>query len=340
MPYGDESVHNPLVYLIILNWNGLNDTLECLESVFAVDYQNFKAVVVDNGSTENPCATIKVQFPEAVFIENNENLGFAEGNNVGIRHALQQGADYILLLNNDTTVDPQLLTELVRASQELNDRAILGAQIYYYSEPDKVWYAGAEWDPLHSAFRHIKNELSQNIIEETDYVCGCALFFNVKIIEQTGLLDHRFFLTFEETDLCYRARRTGIRSYCVANAKVYHKISASFGGSASYLISYFLTRNSLLWGERNLPLKGYLNLIITTFRRIVWMSYPETEFKCRLTKILYVFKQHFRGKYSSVASYAHFLGFKDYLLRKFGNCPPTVSILLTSGAQGNESANI
>lgn len=326
-------MRNPLIYLIILNWNGLRDTLECLESVYAIDYPNFEVVVVDNGSQDDPCAEIKAKFPGTVLIENDENLGFAEGNNVGIRHALKHGADYIFLLNNDTVVDPHVLKELSGASQKFNDRGIFGAQIYYYSKPERIWYAGVKWDPSNSAFYHLNKELCEDTIEETDYACGCALFLSAKIIEKIGLLDRKFFLTYEETDWCYRARRAGIRSYCVANAKVYHKVSASFGGNSSPLITYFLTRNSLLWGERHLSRKEYIKLMTVTVKRIVWRNSARSKFKHRSMRFMDVFIRHYRGIYDSVVSHAHYLGFRDYLLRKFGNCPSDVSMLIKADWQ-------
>jgi GT2 family glycosyltransferase len=330
---------NPLIYLIILNWNGLSDTLECLESVFSLDYPNFKVIVVDNGSHDDSCPEIKAKFPTSVLIENHVNLGFAEGNNVGIRYAMQHGADYIFLLNNDTVVDPQILRELLGASQKYNDKGIFGAQIYYYSKPDKIWYAGVKWEPSSSSFNHLEDELCKDLIEETDYACGCALFLRANIVDKIRLLDSKFFLTFEETDWCYRAKRAGIGSYCVANAKVYHKISTSFGGSNSPLISYFLTRNSLLWGERHLSLIKYIKLIIIILRRILWMSAPKSKFKYRSINLIYVLKQHYSGKYQSVISHACYLGLRDYFLRKFGNCPSDVSLLLNTDLQINEHPN-
>ena len=198
-------MHNPLVYLIILNWNGMKDTLECLESVRAIDYPNCKIVVVDNGSHDNSCAEIEKQFHDVILIRNGENLGFAEGNNVGIRYALEHNADYIFLLNNDTIVDDQIIKELMSASRKFDDKGIFGAQIFYYSEKQKVWYAGVKWVSSDSVFYHLEDRLNQDVIKETDYACGCALFLSAKIIEKIGLLDRRYFLTFEEADWCYRA---------------------------------------------------------------------------------------------------------------------------------------
>ncbi len=327
---------DPLIYIIIVNWNGLKDTLECLESVYAIDYPNFKVVVVDNGSQSDPSAEIRAKFPGTVLIRNADNLGFAEGNNVGIRYALKKGPDYIFLLNNDTIVNSRVLRELLEASRRFDNEGIFGAQIYYHAEPEKIWYAGAKWDPVTSMFHHLNTELHEGAIEETDYACGCALFFSAGIAERIGLLDRKFFLTYEETDWCYRALRAGIRSYCVANAKIYHKISVSFGGGASPLYTYFLTRNSLLWGERHLSRKEYIKLITLTARRIVWMSNTRSNFKHGSMRFLDIIIQHHRGMYDSLVSHAYYLGFRDYILRKFGNCSSNVSALLKPELKRNE----
>ncbi|HET6516311.1 MAG TPA: glycosyltransferase family 2 protein, partial [Thermodesulfovibrionales bacterium] len=134
---------DPKIAIIVINWNGRDDTLECLASVRQVDYPHFEVIVVDNGSSDNSVEAIRNAFPEVTVIETRENLGFAGGNNVGMRHALKNRSEYIFLLNNDTVVDSQILKSFIRSSRLLPRDAILSAKIYYYSNPDKIWYAGA-----------------------------------------------------------------------------------------------------------------------------------------------------------------------------------------------------
>jgi GT2 family glycosyltransferase len=159
------------------------------------------------------------------------------------------------------------------------------------------------------------------------------MFFSAAITETIPLLDDRFFLTFEESDLCFRAKKQGFRSYCVGDAKVYHKISASFGGSSSPLITYFLTRNSLLWGERHLSLKEYAGLVIVTLRRMIWATPLEARSRYRIIRLIEVLKLHYRGECDSVASHAAFLGVRDYFLRRFGNCSSAVTLALKAGSE-------
>ena len=136
----------PRVDVIVLNWNGCNDTLACLISLARIDYENFRVVVVDNGSTDHSIESIRRIFPAVKIIENGANLGFASGNNRGIAEALLSDVDYVLLLNNDTEVDPGILHALVAAAEKMLEAGIFGPKIYYHSHKDKLWYAGGYWD--------------------------------------------------------------------------------------------------------------------------------------------------------------------------------------------------
>jgi GT2 family glycosyltransferase len=319
----------PPVAIIILNWNGINDTLECLESVRQIQYDNFSIVVVDNGSEDDSCLQIRNNYPEVKLIENRANLGFAEGNNVGIRYALDQGADFVFLLNNDTVVDPLIVTELLAAARINDDDGIYGAKIYYYSEPEKIWYAGAWWDNDNCQFSHSNADITEVVV--TDYVCGCTMFISRKTLEIIGLMDPVFFLTYEETDWCYRALRSGVKSYCVPTAKVWHKISASFGGNSSPIVSYFMSRNLLLWAERNLSLINYCRVTFRSLQNMVWLSQPDVRppfFRIRIFALLIVVLKHMVGKYPSTVSHASYLGIRDYFFRQFGNCSREATKLL------------
>lgn len=319
----------PHVAIIILNWNGINDTLECLKSVGQIRYDCFSIVVVDNGSGDDSCLQIRNNYPEIKLIENKRNLGFAEGNNVGIRYALDHGADYVFLLNNDTVVDQLIVTELLAAARKNNDAGIYGAKIYYYSEPEKIWYAGARWDNDSCQFSHSNADISE--VAVTDYVCGCTMFISKKTLEVIGLMDPVFFLTYEDTDWCYRALRRGVKSYCVPTAKVWHKISASFGGNSSPIISYFMSRNLLLWAEKNLRLIDFSKVLFTSLQRMVWLSLPAERsplFRIRMFTLLAVVLNHIVGKYPSAVPHAHYLGIRDYIFRRFGNCSREAARLL------------
>lgn len=246
----------PKISIILLNWNGIQDTLECLASVFAIDYPRYEVIVADNGSRDQQGQRIKQHYPQITLIENGSNLGFAEGNNVAIRHALSTGADYVLLLNNDTTIDSDALTGFAQAIRQFPAAGIFGAKIFYHSRPKTLWYAGARWDSRRGGFMHVgmgeeDDGLSHEQIGDQDYITGCALLVSRTVIERIGVMEPQFFVYFEETDWCHRARRAGFRCLLVPAAKVWHKGSASTGGAASPIYHYYMSRNLLLFVQRN-----------------------------------------------------------------------------------------
>lgn len=328
-------MHNPRIIIIVLNWNGRDDTLECLESVRKIDYPYFSTVVVDNGSSDDSVNSIKKRFPDVIVLETGQNLGFAAGNNVGMRYALDNGADFILLLNNDTVVDSQLLNNFMKAAESVEAGGIFGAKIYYFAKPDKIWYAGSKWIEKSQSFDHVglnetDNGTAFNTITETDYACGCALLVRAEVLKKIGLLDERFFLIFEETDLCYRGKRAGYKCYLVPGAKVWHKISASIGGRQSSQYLYYLTRNRLLWAEKNLQFQDRVIMYMTVLSNIVkGMLPPRFHFngffnELSLRNIHAAFAEYRESAEKKLRDPVKKImrrAVRDYCLRRFGNRP-------------------
>ncbi|MDA0989485.1 MAG: glycosyltransferase family 2 protein [Verrucomicrobia bacterium] len=247
----------PAVFILVLNWNNGPDTLDCLASLAQLAYANFRVVVIDNGSSDESLNDIRQAYPDVTTLSNPTNLGFAEGNNVGIRHALDAGADFVLLLNNDTTVDPDLLNALVTAHATVDRPGFLGAKIFYHGDPNRIWMGRPVWQAESGCFEHVGlNAIdaapAESRVEEMAYACGCALFVSADTVRHVGMMDPRFFCYYEEVDWCFRAAALGYRHYYVPAAKVWHKVSATSGGNQSPVVRYFRTRNALLWARRNL----------------------------------------------------------------------------------------
>jgi GT2 family glycosyltransferase len=241
----------PQVAIIVLNWNGLNDTLDCLESLACLDYPNYEFVVVDNGSTDGSVPVIRERFPGVTIIENGENLGYSGGNNVGLRYAIAQGADYALLLNNDTIVDPTFLRILVDAAETDPLIGMAGPTIYYHERPDVIWSAGGGIDWQRGSTRMVGlDERDQGQFgaepRAVDFITGCAMLVRRTVMEQVGLLDERFFAYYEETEWCVRASRAGFKIVHVPLAHIWHKISPATQAD-SPLVHYYMTRNRLLF---------------------------------------------------------------------------------------------
>jgi GT2 family glycosyltransferase len=241
----------PRASIIVLNWNGRADTLDCLRSLSRLNYPNYETVVVDNGSCDGSVDAIAAAYRNTTVLCTGENLGFAGGNNVGIRHALDNGAEYVWLLNNDTAVEPDSLTNLLNEAEKDRAIGIAGSKIYYFDSPDKIWFAGADIDWWKGASAHVgigKTDTGQfDEVRPVDRVTGCSMLVRREVCEKIGLLDEEFFLYVEEVDWCVRARRAGFTCVLVPSSVVYHKISSSASkvGNWDRLFDYYDTRNFL-----------------------------------------------------------------------------------------------
>jgi GT2 family glycosyltransferase len=272
----------PRVTVIVLNWNGLNDTLGCLESLDRLDYTGCEVVVVDNGSADESVPVIRQRFPAVTTIENGENLGYAGGNNVGLRYAMTQGVDYALLLNNDTVVDPAFLRVLVDAAEAEPAIGMAGPTIYYHERPDVTWSAGGAIDWRQGSTRMVglnepdAGQFGQSP-REVDFITGCALLVKRSVMEEVGLLDERFFAYYEEAEWCVRATRAGFRIVHVPLACIWHKISPS-AQADSPLVHYYMTRNRLLFLKATRAgLRAWLHTLFAEYLRTLmsWSLRPK-----------------------------------------------------------------
>jgi len=284
----------PKVAIIILNWNGLKDTIECLESVKKIDYLNFEIIVVDNGSTDGSPEKIKEMFPDITLIRNKENLGYASGNNVGIRYALKNNAEYILMLNNDTVVDKNILSIFVETIRKEENVGSLGGKVFYYKKKNYIHSAGGIVNNIKGmlyGFNRGEGEIDYGQYEKivsVDYIMGCALFFALSTIEKVGLFNEQFFLYCEDTDFGLRIKKAGLHNLYVPYVKIWHKVSASTGWKHPS-IYYYDFRSRLLLTK----LHGFINskLEIKIFK---WTFYEikkllKSKFKLRFTAIIFVF---------------------------------------------------
>ncbi|MDP3988170.1 MAG: glycosyltransferase family 2 protein [Candidatus Levybacteria bacterium] len=249
------------IAIVILNFNGEKDTLECLKSLEKVNVQNseVKIIVVDNGSSQ------KFKVEDLKVIREEVNLGYSGGNNVGIKKALDWGADYILLLNNDTIVDKDLIGEMVNVAEADEKTGIIAPKIYFekgfefhkdrYKKEDLgkvIWYAGAvmDWKNLIGHHRGVDEvDMGQYDKEgETDFASGCCMLIKRKVFEKIGLFDKKYFLYYEDSDFNQRVKRAGFKIMFAPKGILWHKNAGSAGGSGSNLQDYYISRNRLLFG--------------------------------------------------------------------------------------------
>jgi hypothetical protein len=224
-------------------------TMECLFSLKKIGYPNYEIVLVDNASEDDSVAAVRENFPEVAIIENKRNLGVAGGRNVGIKHGLERGMDYLLLLDNDTIVHKDFITEMVKVGEE-NDRAgILTAKIYFYSRRDKIWSAGCHSSLVRGKYTLIGyEEVDKGQYDETkevDQAPGCCLMIKKEVIDKIGILDEKFVQYFgEDVDWCLRAKKRGYKIMYVPKATLWHHVIKKTSVSDRYW--YLKGRNVML----------------------------------------------------------------------------------------------
>jgi len=260
---------HPFVSVVVVNWNGLEDTRECLRSLRAAPYPARRIIVVDNGSQGDEAGALESEFGGDIeVLRNGENLGFAGGANTGIRRALEMGTDYVLLLNNDTTVDPQFVEEMVEAAQRRPRLAAACPKAYFYHAPDVIYSTGGRANLWTAAARQVgRGQRDRGQFERVarrDYADGVCMLIPARALERVGLLDEEYFNYWEETDWCFRAREQGLRSYYLPAAKIWHKAERS--RSPDDVFRYQYRRNAFMFvRKRGTPLQFALAVLAHLF---------------------------------------------------------------------------
>ena len=252
---------------VILNWNGKEDTLNCLASLNALSLSSSsnKIILVDSHSTDGSVQAIRQQYPTIDIVESPTNQGYADGNTMGIKEALKWGADYIFILNNDVIVSDHTISELVSSLKRHEDWGIAAPKIYFsagreyhkerYQKNDLghvIWYAGGMLDMNNILASHVGvDEVDSgqfDIPSVTDFASGCAMMIRRSVFEKTGFFDSRYFLYYEDLDFNMRVKKDGfLVGYC-PTSYLWHKNSGSTFGSGSPLHDYYITRNRMLFG--------------------------------------------------------------------------------------------
>lgn len=220
------------VYTVVVNWNLAEETIACITSLLAAGAYPQTIIVVDNNSTDASVAELHEAFDGTVtVIENDRNLGFAGGTNVGIEHALADGAQRILLLNNDTVVAGNFWETLLNTAQHHPTYALLAPLILYYDEPERIWSLGDVRIPgtliTRSLYKDRYTPATLEPVIPVDYLNACAFLVDRCVFERIGLFDTSFFMYAEDVDFCWRAQRAGFRLACATRARVWHKVSRS-----------------------------------------------------------------------------------------------------------------
>ena len=262
-------IQGPRTLAITLNWRQPQVTLECVQALLALQSPNLDILVIDNGSGDDSVEILKQYEPKFELLTLPQNVGFAAGNNHGLRLALDKGYDFALLINNDAFAAPDLLERLL--SQTDGDIGLLSPKIYYESDPNRIWFAGGRrqsltLDLVDTGRGKFEDQQSINS-REVDYLLGACLLVNLRAARVVGLLDERYFFYFEDLDWSLRFLEAGYRLRFVEDAHVYHRVAVSTGGEVDSLHRrYHLAFGSVLFWRKYAHLGN--PVVIVAFRLI------------------------------------------------------------------------
>ncbi len=237
------------VCAVVVNWNGREYIEPCLETLVASDYAPLEVLVVDNASTDGSPEFVRESFPSVGLLLNDRNEGYAAGANAGVKAALDGGADYVLLLNNDVELAPDAVARLVETAREHPGAAFVGPKIYYHEPPDVIWSLGGAVSYWSGNIRHIairrRDDGRYEGVREVDYVTGASILCASAALRRIGLMDEAYYMYNEDTDWCARAKRHGYSVLVEPRAKVWHKVSMSSGGGLTQYKVYHRLRSTL-----------------------------------------------------------------------------------------------
>lgn len=271
------------VAIILVNWNGFGFTAACLDSLRKVDYPDLRVILVDNASQNQEGERLKKAFPEIDLIENSENLGFAGGNNLGIRKALEEGFSYVMLLNNDTIVEPDFLGQMIRMFSQNSRLGVIQPLICFLHDRTTIWSAGGRWNAFLGRAITLGDRKSVDNFTVTDrnldWATGCCMLITREALLKTGLLNESYFAYFEDVEWSLRFREKGFEIALAAAAKIYHEAGASSKkkhseGTLSPKVFYYHVRNQFFLLRSQVH--GFAIPIAWTyhsFRFMAWMSY-------------------------------------------------------------------
>lgn len=264
---------NPKVGIVLVNYNGENFQYDCIKTIKDMNYKNYEIIIVDNDSKDDSIKIVKENFPDVIIIETSENNGVAKGNNIGIREAIKRNCEYILLLNNDTEVDVDMLTQLLKKASE---NTMVTCKMYYYKPSNMIWCAGGKLNWSRGTTIHFgEGEIDNGQFDDgkyIEYTPTCCLLIHKNIFQKVGLMDEKYFMYYDDTDFLVRCNNKGIKTWYEPNAKLWHKVSSSSGGALSKISIYYGDRNRLYFIDKYYNKKLKVLTFFYISRYIKWIK--------------------------------------------------------------------
>jgi GT2 family glycosyltransferase len=309
----------PTVYLVLVNYNSAQDTVQCLESLFRVTYQNLSIILIDNASTDRsldvitswlsqreiPFSSVNISQKQnnfefrLIILKSDVNLGFGGACNQGIARALENNIPFVLLLNNDTSVEPEFIDHLMTTMLSSENVGAVGGKILYADDRRRIWYCGGRIDFVRCMAHHFDKDKQEEF--ETGFITGCTMLLNMNAIRRIGMFDERYFLNVEDWDLSYRLKAAGWTLRVNPRAVIYHKISGSIGGTFSFNNQFYFHRNRLLFLAKHRT--GFMKVLLFTMQYTVILP-------------VWVLLQIARGNFMGIK--ALFRAMEAFLTRKTG----------------------
>ncbi len=259
----------PHVAIVLLDYNGFEDTINCFESLQRITYENCEIIIVDNASPDASMTKVVEYMREHIIdytffstpedaMENNasnskvsliqsgQNNGYGHGNNIGIKYALKYDADYVLVLNNDTIVKPDFLQPMVAMCENDKNIGIASGKIYFYDRPDTIWFNGGKFSPCTAKVEHFnfnEKDVGQVPKEPVTFMSGCLWLIPKKIFDDVGFINEKYFMYVEDLEFCQRVIESGYKLQITTNSHVWHKVGSSSDGNFESFTVYYKTRN-------------------------------------------------------------------------------------------------
>lgn len=256
------------VAVVVLNWNGYDDTVQCIRSLQEVSYSGLEIIIVDNGSTDGSASELSKLFPDVTIVRLPTNLGYAGGNNAGIQKALEEGADFILVLNNDVVVEREFLKPLLDVLEKENSVGVVTPKVYYFDRPDTIYSAGGTYSRFlcsgvgnNNGMVERDHNRRKDRVQDVSFAPGCALMIRREVLEKVGAFDEKFFMYFEDLEFSQRVREH-FRIVFTPHSRIFHKVGAGIRWSLyTPLYLYYYTRNRL-WFIRQRPVLYRLYVLL------------------------------------------------------------------------------
>lgn len=273
------------VAIVLVNYNGEKFQNDCIESIYNMDYDNYDIIVVDNDSKDKSVQLIKDKFKEIILIETKKNNGIAKGNNIGIEYALNNGYEYVLLLNNDTEVDKNMLGNMLKKA---SSDTLVTCKMYYYKPNNMIWCAGGKINWYKGITEHFgMDNYDDGQYSESKYIeytPTCCLLVHRSIFEKVGLMDEKYFMYYDDTDFCARVNNNNFKIWYESSARLWHKVSSSSGGAESDICIYYGTRNRLYFISKHCKVKFIPRIYFYLTRIIKYYQYKDPKKRTILLK--------------------------------------------------------